>query len=146
VEPLGEPSVVAPRAAKDYGGVRFSKDGRWIAYDLDESGRREVYVVSVPEGQARLQISSAGGLDPKWSRDDREILYTAFDGTIMSVDIDASRGLRAGTPKPLFKLPEGATSWDVSSDGERFLITVPVIKSSSVPLSVVVNWSAGLRD
>jgi Tol biopolymer transport system component len=146
VEPPGEPSVVVPRAPKDYGSVRFSKDSRWIAYDLDESGRREVYVVSVPDGQTRLQISSAGGVDPKWSREDREILYTAFDGEIMSVEIDASRGLRAGTPRPLFQLPEGATSWDVSSDGERFLVNVPVIKSSSVPLSVVVNWSAGLSE
>jgi Tol biopolymer transport system component len=146
VEPPGEPSVVAPRAPQDYGAVRFSKDGRWIAYDLNESGRREVYVVSVPDGQSRLQISSAGGVDPKWTRDDREILYTAFDGKIMSVQMDASRGLRAGTPRPLFQLPEGATSWDVSSDGEHFLVNVPVMKSSSVPVSVVVNWSADLTE
>jgi hypothetical protein len=53
--------------------------------------------------------------------------------------------LRAGTPKPLFRLPEGASSWDVSSDEERFLVNVPVIKSSSVPLSVVANWSAALK-
>jgi len=146
VSPPGEPAVVASRASKDYGAVRFSRDGRWIAYDLDESGRREVYVVSVPDGQARVQISSAGGVDPKWSRDDREILYRAFDGQIMSVEIEANRGLRAGTPRPLFRLPEGASSWDVSSDGERFLVNVPVIKSSSVPLSVVANWSAALID
>jgi Tol biopolymer transport system component len=145
VDTPGDPTVVAPRASKDYGAVRFSSDGRWIAYDLDESGRREVYVVSVPDGQARVQISSAGGVDPRWSRDDREILYRAFDGQIMSVEIESNGVLRAGTPRPLFRLPEGASSWDVSSDGERFLVNVPVIKSSSVPLSVVVNWSTALQ-
>ncbi len=61
VEPPGEPSTVVPRAPKDFSFVRFSRDGRWIAYDLDESGRREVYVVSVPDGQARLQISERRG-------------------------------------------------------------------------------------
>lgn len=69
-EPPGEPVTVVPRAPKDFAFARFSRDGRWIAYDLDESGRREVYVVSVPDGQARLQISSAGGLDPKYPRAD----------------------------------------------------------------------------
>ena len=64
-----------------------------------------------------------------------------------SVEIDTSGGLRVGTPRPLFQLPEGVGSahWDVSADGERFLLNVPMIKSSSVPLSLVVNWTAGLR-
>ena len=84
-------------------------------------------------------------MTPRSSRGGRELLYTAFDGKIMAVDIDATHGLKAGTPKPLFQLPEGAFNWDVSPDGERFLINVPVIKSSSVPLSVVVNWTAGLK-
>jgi hypothetical protein len=126
--------------------VRLSPDGRFVAYDTDESGRSEIYLISFPEGQGRVQISNAGGTNPKWSRGGREILYTAFDGRVTSVEIDVSRGLRVGTPKPLFQLPEGAgPQWDVSADGEHFLLNVPVIKSSSVPLSVVVNWTAGLR-
>jgi len=145
VTPPGQPFTLVPRALNDFGAVRFSRDSRWVAYDLDESGRREVYVVSFPDGQGKLQISSAGGVRPKWSRGGREILYTAFDGRIMAVELDASRGLRASTPKALFPLPEGAFNWDVSGDGERFLVNVPVIKSSSVPLSVVVNWTAGLK-
>lgn len=138
--------VVVPRAPGLLGGGRLSPDGRFLAYDTDESGRREVYVVSFPEGQGRVQISNAGGVEAKWSKGGREILYTAFDGRVTSVEIDTSRGLRPGTPRPLFQLPEGTGFvWDVSADGERFLLNVPVVKSSSVPLSVVVNWTAGLR-
>jgi dipeptidyl aminopeptidase/acylaminoacyl peptidase len=137
---------VTPRVPGALGGGRLSPDGRWVAYDSDESGRSEVYVTAFPQGQSRVQISNSGGLDPKWSREGREILYTAFDGKVTAVEIDASRGLRPGTPRPLFQLPEGTGfGWDVSPDGGRFLLNVPVTKSASVPLSVVVNWSAGLR-
>ena len=88
-----------------------------------------------------------GGIAPKWARGGKEILYNAFDGKLMSVEIDTSRGLRAGTPKPLFQLPEGAGfGWDVTADGERFLVNVPVINSSSVPLNVVMNWTEGLKN
>jgi Tol biopolymer transport system component len=139
-------STVLPRAQNDFGPVRLSPDGRWLAYGLDESGRSEIYVVSFPDGQGKVQISDAGGVNPKWSRGGREILYTTFDGKVMSVEVDASRGFRAGTPKALFQLPEGTGfGWDVTADGERFLLNVPVIKSSSIPLSVVVNWTAGLK-
>jgi Tol biopolymer transport system component len=141
----GEPVTVLPRLYELVGGVRSSPDGRWLAYDTNESGRREVYVSSFPEGKQRLQISNAGGVAPKWSRNGREIVYTSFDGNVLSVAVETHDGLQAGTPRPLFRLPEGAgAGWDVSSDGERFLINVPVIKSSSVPLTLVVNWAERL--
>jgi Tol biopolymer transport system component len=137
---------VVPKVPGLLGSGRLSPDGRWLAYDTDESGRNEVYIVSFPEGQSRVQVSNAGGVNAKWSRGGREVLYTTFDGKVTSVEIDTSHGLRVGTPKPLFQLPEGTGfSWDVSADGERFLLNVPVTKSSSVPLSVVVNWTAGLK-
>jgi hypothetical protein len=64
----------------------------------------------------------------------------------MAVAVDTSAAFKAGTPTPLFAVPEGAFErWDVSSDGERFLFTVPVIKSSSVPLNLVQHWTAGLQ-
>jgi hypothetical protein len=148
IAPFGDRKafVVVPRVPDLLGGGRFSPDGRFLAYDTNESGRSEVYVVSFPQGQGRVQISNAGGVDAKWTRGGREILYTAFDGKVTSVEIDASRGLRAGTPRPVFQLPEGTGfGWDVTADGERFLLNVPVIKSSSVPLSIVGNWAADLR-
>src|SRR5262249_55942802 len=123
--------TLTPRMPNDFGGVRFSPDGRWVAYDLDESGRREIYVVSFPDGQNKIQISSGGGVSPKWSRGGREIVYSSFDNKVMSVEIDTAHGLLPGSPKELFSLPEGTGfGWDVSRDGEKFLFNVPVIKSS----------------
>jgi len=116
-----------------------------MTYDVDESGRNEVYVVSFPEGRGKVQISNNGGVGPKWTRGGKEIVYSDFDGNLMSVDIDAGRGIQAGTPRRLFRLPENTFGWDPTADGERFLVNVPVIKSSSAPLNVIFNWSAGLR-
>lgn len=104
-----------------------------------------MYVVSFPEGQGRVQISNTGGVGAKWSRGGRESLYTAFDGKVVAVGIDTGRDLRPGSPRPLSQFPEGAVQWDVTADGERFLLNVPVIKSSSVPLSVVSSWTADLK-
>ncbi len=141
-----KPFTLIPRSPNDIGSVRLSPDGRWVSYDVDESGRNEVYAVSFPDGQGKVQISNAGGTNSRWTRNGREIVYTAFDGKVMSVQVDASRGLGVGSPKPLFELPAGASSgWDVSPDGERFLVNVPIVQSSSVPLSVVVHWTAGLK-
>jgi Tol biopolymer transport system component len=147
VNPPRKSITILPRSANDFGQVvRLSPDGRWLTYDVDESGRDEVYVVSFPEGRGKVQISNNGGVSPKWSRGGKEILYNDFDGNVMSVDIDSSRGIQAGTPKRLFHLPEGAGfGWDSTADGERFLVNVPVVKSSSAPLNVIFNWSADLK-
>jgi dipeptidyl aminopeptidase/acylaminoacyl peptidase len=144
----GKPFTLVPRAQNDFGfSVRLSPDNRWVVYDLNDSGRSEIYTVSFPEGQGKVQISNNGGIAPKWSRGGKEVVYNTFDGKIMAVEVDTSRGgLRAGTPKPLFDLPEGAEfGWDVTADGERFLVNAPVIKSSSVPLNVVLDWMAALE-
>ena len=143
--PPRKPFTILPRSPNDFGLVRLSPDGRWMTYDVDESGRNEVYVVSFPEGRGKVQISNNGGVGPKWTRGGKEIVYSDFDGNLMSVDIDAGRGIQAGTPRRLFRLPENTFGWDPTADGERFLVNVPVIKSSSAPLNVIFNWSAGLR-
>jgi dipeptidyl aminopeptidase/acylaminoacyl peptidase len=141
-----KPFPVVPRQILGVNSVEFSPDGRWLACGTNESGRREVYLISFPDGKRRIQISSSGGRFPRWSRGGREILYAAFDGMIMSVEIESGRETPGvGVPTPLFALPEGASDfWDVSADGERFLVNVPVLKSSSVPLSLVLNWPAAL--
>ena len=145
VEPPRRPVTIAGRIAADFFAARFSPDARWVAYDRDESGRREVFVVSFPEGSGKVQISSAGGFNPVWSRKGRELLYSTFEGAVMSVEIDESQGFRASTPKVLFALPPGALSWDATADGERFLVNSPVVKSASVPLSLVLDWAAALK-
>ncbi len=145
--PPRKPSTLIPRQPKDFGfSVRLSPDNKWIAYDIDESGRSEVYVLSFPDGHGKTQVSTSGGIGPKWVRGGKEIIYQDFDGQVMSVEVDTSHGVRAGTPKRLFQLPEGSDfGWDVTADGERFLVNAPVIKSSSVPLNVIVNWTAALK-
>ncbi len=149
VAPPPKPITLVPRQPKDFGfSAEASPDGRWVTYDLDESGRPEVYVISYPEGRGKVRISNDGGVFPRWSRGGKEIVYNDFEGNLMSVEIDASRGFQAGTPKPLFKLFEGAIAgfggWDVTADGERVLVNVPIIKSSAAPLNVIVNWTAAL--
>lgn len=72
-------------------------------------------------------------------------MYTDASGGLVAVAVDAARGFSVGTPRPLFSPPGGAFDWDVTADGERFLIRVPVVKSSSIPLNVVSHWSAGLK-
>jgi eukaryotic-like serine/threonine-protein kinase len=145
VDPPRRPITIAGRSPNDFFTARFSPDGRWVAYVRDESGRREVFVVSFPEGHGKVQISSAGGLNPVWTRKGRELLYSTYEDVVMSVEIDESRGFRASTPQRLFSLPPGSLSWDATADGERFLVNSPVVKSASVPLSLVLDWAAALK-
>jgi len=141
-----KPLVVVPRRTDNIGDISLSPDRRWLAYDTSEGKRREVYVVSFPDGQNKVQISNAGGQNPKWTKNGREVLYLGYDRRVMAVDMDTTSGLRAGTPAPLFQLPEGSWFWwDASSDGQRILATVPVLRSSSVPLTLVQNWSAAIK-
>jgi len=145
VAPPRQKITVVPPGGTDIFNGRFSPDGKWVAYDRDESGRMEVFVVSFPDGQGKVQISNAGGATPRWTRGGRELLFSDFSGTIMSVDVDTRHGFQASTPKPLFSVPPGPFGWEVTSDGQRFLVNTPVTKSSSFPLSLVLDWSASLK-
>jgi eukaryotic-like serine/threonine-protein kinase len=145
VAPPHRPITVVPPALTDILGARFSPDGKWVAYERDESSRIEVFVVSFPDGQGKVQISNAGGSSPRWTRGGRELLFSDFGGTVMSVAVETAGGFRASTPRPLFTLPPGSNGWEVSANGERFLVNTPIVKSSSVPLSLVLDWTAGLK-
>jgi eukaryotic-like serine/threonine-protein kinase len=132
---------------------QFSPDGRWIAYTSDESGSDESYVREFSSGSAqgswdaggKWLISKGGGTDPRWRGDGKELFYVAPDGKLMSVDISAKPIFKAGAPRPLFQLPPGFIGGDVTADGRRFLIGVPVAESASVPFTVVVNWQTILK-
>jgi eukaryotic-like serine/threonine-protein kinase len=132
---------------------QFSPDGHWVAYTSDESGRDEIYVRKFSSGSApgssdaegKWLISKEGGTDPKWRGDGKELFYVASDGKLMSVDISAKSAFEAGTPRPLFQLPPGSIGGDVTADGKRFLIGMPVAQSASVPFTVVLNWQTNLK-
>jgi hypothetical protein len=131
-------------------GGAFSPDGNWIAYNSDESGRFEVYVESFPTHGGRRQISPAGGTGPRWRADGKELYYYSLDGRLMAVSVtggDAS--LTTGTPTALFAFrPASAIvvpSYAVTRNGQRFLLSAIVETDAKAPLSVVQNWTDGIK-
>jgi eukaryotic-like serine/threonine-protein kinase len=127
---------------------RFSPDGRWVAYQSDESGRIEVYVAPFPGPGGKWQISTAGGQRPRWRRDGNEIFYLSPDNRLMAAAVNgkgASFGVSA--IKPLFQTRATGRNdrYAVSADGQRFLINTAPEQSASAPIMVVLNWTAGLK-
>ncbi len=129
--------------------ARFSPDGRWIAYTSDESGQDEVYVAPFPGPGGKWRISSAGGEEPKWRRDGKELFYLAADKKLMVAEVKQS-GWRfeVGAVRPLFPIHERkigfSTVYDVSADGQRFLVN-SLTEENPPPLTLVVNWTADLK-
>jgi Tol biopolymer transport system component len=133
--------------------ARFSPDGRWIAYVSDESGTPEVYVQSFPPSGGKWKVSTNGGFTPRWRRDGKELLYLAPDRKIMSLEVrTGGTTFGYGPAKALFEAPVEAANttatnrYDVSADGQRFLINAPVENTTSAPITVVVNWLAGVQS
>jgi eukaryotic-like serine/threonine-protein kinase len=131
-------------------GVRFASNGKFFSYTSDESGKDEAYVRpfdpqagTSPGGQ--WMISRGGGVSPHWRYDGKEMFYVGPDGAMMSVDIDIKNGFQPGVPKQLFKLPGEIRFWDVTRDGQKFLIPVPVTAANSAPYNVIVNWTSTLK-
>ena len=122
---------------------RLSPDGRWLAYQSNESKRNEIYVISFPQPTEKWQISTDGGQAPVWSRDGRELYYYAGNGKIMAVDIKPGTRFQFGVPKALFEARTQSNNVhiDVSKDG-RFLLPALVEPESSTPMTVVLNWPA----
>jgi Tol biopolymer transport system component len=127
---------------------RFSFDGRWIAYNSAESGIDQVYLVSFPDIDRKHQISTGGGVQPRWRQDGRELFFLGLDGTLMAVDIRSDSGLEWGVPHPLFDTGLDAErnrdQFAATPDGQRFLVQLPTSDAAAVPISVVLNWTASL--
>jgi serine/threonine protein kinase len=133
---------------------QFSPDGRWVAYQSDESGRVEIYVQQFPDRGSKWMISIGGGIAPRWRRDGKEIFYIAPDGRLMSVPIrSAGQSLKAGAPIPLFetRIVYGGTTvrqkhqYAVAPNGRRFLINVIADEETISPITVVTNWTRALK-
>jgi Tol biopolymer transport system component len=130
----------------------FSPDGRFVAYVSNESGTFEVYVRSFPSSTGgKWRVSQGGGYQPRWRRDGSELFYFAADGRLMSIDVTPGSMFRIGTTKALFQTAvfgRGATTtnhyWDVSADGQQFLINTVSPNAESSVLTVVLNWQSGL--
>lgn len=129
-------------------GLRVSPDGRWAAYNTNESGRQEVYVAAFPSFTERRQVSSSGGVQGYWRKDGRELFYLSLDGKMVSVPIQPGTALEAGIPKVLFPTRIRAASvmdqFAVSGDGQRFLL-LESLESESKPFTIVLNWPAAVK-
>ena len=130
----------------------FSPDGRLLAYVSDESGRFEVYVQPYPGPGGKWQISTDGGMEPVWNRNGRELFYRSGD-KMMAVDITAQPSFSAGKPRMLFEgqyqpSPFVYENYDVSPDGQRFLMLKPVESGDAAPtqINVVLNWFEELKQ
>jgi serine/threonine protein kinase/Tol biopolymer transport system component len=132
-------------------GPRFSPDGHFIAYYSDDSGPYEVYVQPFPASGAKWQISSGGGMQPRWRRDGKELFFMAPNKKLMAVDVNLGNGtFEAGVPKLLFQTrsigyPGPRNTYECSADGQRFLINSLQSDAGSIPVTVVVNWTADLK-
>ena len=130
-------------------GLRISPDGRWAAYNTNESGRWEVYVASFPAFTERRQVSKNGGVQGYWRKDGRELFYLDLEGALMSVPVKAEPSLETGIPQTLFQTRIAVTAtadqFSVSGDGQRFLLLEPTA-SEAKPFTVILNWPALLRN
>jgi Tol biopolymer transport system component len=132
------------------GAPRFSPDGRWLAYISDESGRYEVYVQPYPGPGGKWQISTEGGTEPVWNPNGRELFYRSGD-KMLAVDITTQPGFAAGNPRMLFEgpyelSPVQIAQYDVSPDGQRFLMLKPSEQEAApTQINVVLNWFEELK-
>jgi eukaryotic-like serine/threonine-protein kinase len=129
--------------------AQFSPDGKFVAYSSSETGNWEVYVSPFPGFGSKWQVSRGGGEEPRWRRDGKELFYLAPDGMLMAAEVKTSAGFEAGSPSALFRThprqPISAMdffSYDVTADGQKFLVNTKVDTTNSVPLSVILNWES----
>jgi dipeptidyl aminopeptidase/acylaminoacyl peptidase len=140
---------------------QLSPDSRWMAYTSDKSGQREVYVEAFPTGEGETRISIAGGEQPRWRGDGKELFFVGGDGKMMTVAVKAravsvpgeKASFEPGAPQALFETHLASLvgrvlfQYDVTADGRRFLLaTIAGGGPASAPvLTVEVNWDAGLK-
>jgi Tol biopolymer transport system component len=149
--PDGKETSIVNAPGSQYGG-QISPDGKWLAYASDESGDWEVYITPFPATGGKLQVSRGGGTEPRWRGDGKEIFYVSPTKQIMSVAVTAAGGLSTGPPTPLFQIhtraPVSSTdifSYDVTADGQRFLVNQYVRPAQIQPLNIVLNSTAGMQ-
>jgi eukaryotic-like serine/threonine-protein kinase len=126
-----------------------SPDGKWMAYQNNESGRMEVYVTAFPGGGAKWLVSANGGVQPKWRGDGKELFFLDSADSVMAVDVStAGNAVRLGVPHALFQavaVQRQAGAFDVTADGKRFVINSGNLKEGNEPMTLVQNWPAELK-
>jgi len=138
-------AVAVPNTDARGANGRFSPDGRWLAYESWESGQPEVWIQPFPVSGGKWQISHEGGLKPRWRRDGKELYFMARDGALMAAPITAQESIQAGAPVRLFPIRTSGLliaqyPYDVSADGQRFLVITPLEDEGMTPVTILLNW------
>ncbi len=154
--PLSPPGPPFPYLQSGFNeeNARFSPDGRWVAFESSEAGRKEVYVTSFPKPGAHVRISSGGGQAPRWSADGRELFFLTPGNTLMSAILRPGGGgaLDVRPATRLFDVPSRVFGSDLAQGqsasyevrGNRFLFLVEAKAQDRHPLTLVTNWTAAL--
>jgi Tol biopolymer transport system component len=136
--------------------AQINPTGRWVAYESNESGTNEIFVQRFPSGGGKVRVSSSGGVQPRWRRDGRELYYVVpagvrgdqnGEGRMVAVPFDDTTALRLGEPLTLFEVRFWFTgglgtiaNYDVTADGQRFLVATPTGTREEAPITVITNW------
>jgi eukaryotic-like serine/threonine-protein kinase len=132
---------------------QFSPDGKWIAYSTNETGTWEIFVSPFPSGNGKWQVSRGGGEEPRWRRDGKEMFFLSADSKIMAVPVKMmDNNFESGAPVALFQAhlrqPISAmdvVSYDVSADGQKFLVNTKMVDPNPAPMSIILNWRAQME-
>ena len=155
-DPDGKPGQPVPFLRTEFNELEasVSPDGHWAAYTSDKSGQREIYVAAFPSGQGEVKISLAGGDQPRWRGNGRELFFIASDGTLTAVPVKITQlpkpSFEPGAPQSLFDAHLTTTDfgtncqYDVSTDGTRFLLNSSQDRAAP-PLTVVSNWETAFE-
>ena len=131
-----------------------SPDGRWLAYEANDSGRFNIYVRPFPDvSSGYWQVSTDGGTRPLWARNSQELFYLSVTGALMRVEVALGPTWAATAPTKLFEGRYGAEAsqtgrtFDIAPDGQRFLMIKPADADRAGPTSIVVvqNWTEELK-
>jgi len=130
--------------------ARISPDGQWVAYTNADSGRFEIIIQDFPTAAGRWQVSTTGGLQPKWRADGKELYYLTLDGRLVAVPVTLGALVEIGKPQVLFQSQTETVTgftwhqYDVSTDGQRFLVNTTEV--TVTPVTVVYDWPALVRN
>jgi eukaryotic-like serine/threonine-protein kinase len=149
IDGSGEAVPLVATSANEVNG-EVSPDGRWLAYQSDESGQAEVYVRPFPGvAGGRWQISYGGGRHPMWGRDARELFFVEADGRLAAVRVMPGEAFVPSRPERVSEVAffSGfvSRSYDISPDGKRFLVVQTVPDGQQLSIVIVENWTQELK-
>lgn len=148
----GKPNILL-ESSGELDQLRFSPDGKWVAYNSDESGREEIYAARFPQMDQKRQLSQEGGCQPMWRNDGKELFYLGLDSKVFSVSLQAGSLESAGAPRLLFQSGIVVScllaQYGVTADGQKFLLIEPRRGANrateSAGLHLIRNWDAAVK-